>query len=330
MKFTIVTPSFKQLDYLECCIASVADQGTKGSENVGMCESGNVRGPESLGERLSVEHIVQDAGSPGIEEFARGIERRLSKKYGGNGSPNLAAGELLHWRTSGGYSLRIFKERDAGMYDAVNRGLEKGSGNIGAYLNCDEQYLPRTLEWVQDFFTARPKIQVVFGDVIVLKPDGTPLCHRKVALPQPWHVMVSGNLTIFTAATFFRMGLLQEGHWFPAGWRVVADAVWALQLRRQKVLCTTARRFLATFTDTGNNMSLRPNALAEKQRLRLQAPGLIRFTAGLLILSHRIRRWLAGSYRRQNLDYHIWRDGNDLQRKAYAFSAVGPFWPGRF
>ena len=42
MDFTIITPSFKQLDYLGCCIASVADQGAKGSENVGMCESGNV------------------------------------------------------------------------------------------------------------------------------------------------------------------------------------------------------------------------------------------------------------------------------------------------
>ena len=43
MRFSIVTPSFKQLDYLGGCIASVADQGTKGSENVGMFESGKVR-----------------------------------------------------------------------------------------------------------------------------------------------------------------------------------------------------------------------------------------------------------------------------------------------
>lgn len=306
MKFSIITPSYRQLDWLGCCVASVADQ-----------------------ENVEIEHIVQDAGSPGIEEFARATGRRLSDKYGGIGGPNLAAGELLHWRTAGGYSLRIFKERDAGMYDAVNRGLEKASGDIGAYLNCDEQYLPRTLEWVRDFFMAQPKIHVVFGDVIVLKPDGTPLCHRKVAVPQPWHVMVSGNLTIFTAATFFRMGLFREGHRFPAGWRDVGDAVWALELRRQKVPCTTAGRFLATFTDTGDNMNLRPNALAEKQRLRLQAPRLIRLIAGPLILSHRIRRWLAGSYRKQNLDYQIWRDGNDLQRKAYSFATVGPFWPGR-
>ena len=49
MRFTIVTPSFNQLDWLELCVASVADQ-----QGV-----------------ASIEHIVQDAGTPGIEEFAR-------------------------------------------------------------------------------------------------------------------------------------------------------------------------------------------------------------------------------------------------------------------
>ena len=49
MRFTIVTPSFNQLDWLELCIGSVADQ----------------QGVEF------VEHIVQDAGTAGIEEFAR-------------------------------------------------------------------------------------------------------------------------------------------------------------------------------------------------------------------------------------------------------------------
>jgi len=52
--FTIITPSFKQLDYLGCCVASVADQ-----------------------EGVTVEHIVQDAGSPGIEEFAEKVSERL-------------------------------------------------------------------------------------------------------------------------------------------------------------------------------------------------------------------------------------------------------------
>ena len=104
LDFTIVTPSFKQLDYLGCCIASVADQGAQGSENVGMCESGKgallrsvSAGSQSyagLAERLSVEHIVQDAGSPGIEEFAEKTVERLLGKYGGERVSNLQTFEL--------------------------------------------------------------------------------------------------------------------------------------------------------------------------------------------------------------------------------------------
>ena len=112
--FTIITPSFKQLDYLGCCIASVADQGTKGSENVGMCESGNVRGPESLGARLSVEHIVQDAGSLGIEEFAKKMGEQLLRQYGGEQVSNLQAFELLHIRTDHGYTCESLRRRTAG------------------------------------------------------------------------------------------------------------------------------------------------------------------------------------------------------------------------
>ncbi|NCZ53909.1 MAG: glycosyltransferase, partial [Verrucomicrobia bacterium] len=123
MDFTIVTPSFKQLDYLGCCIASVADQ---------------------IG--VTVEHIVQDAGSPGIEEFAEKMAEQLSGRYGGERVTKLEAFELLHLRTPDGYSLRMFKEKDSGMYDAVNKGLKKGKGKICAYLNCDEQYLLGAVE----------------------------------------------------------------------------------------------------------------------------------------------------------------------------------------
>jgi len=38
------------------------------------------------------------------------------------------------------------------MYDAVNPRLPPATGDILAYLNCDEQYLPGALESVRDFF----------------------------------------------------------------------------------------------------------------------------------------------------------------------------------
>jgi glycosyltransferase involved in cell wall biosynthesis len=59
MDFTIVTPSFNQLEYLACCIASVADQNG-----------------------ITCEHIVQDGGTPGFSEFAKEMESRWPERPG--------------------------------------------------------------------------------------------------------------------------------------------------------------------------------------------------------------------------------------------------------
>ena len=68
-------------------------------------------------QQVELEHIVQDAGSD-------------------DGT--------LDWLPQD-RRARVFVEKDQGMYDAINRGLRRASGDILAYLNCDEQYLPGAL-----------------------------------------------------------------------------------------------------------------------------------------------------------------------------------------
>ena len=57
--FTIITPSFGQLDHLACCIASVADQ-----------------------EEVEVEHIVQDGGTKGFADFAKQMAQQWPNRNG--------------------------------------------------------------------------------------------------------------------------------------------------------------------------------------------------------------------------------------------------------
>src|SRR5882724_5931627 len=102
MQFSIITPSFRNSEWLKLCIPSVADQA------------------------VELEHIVQDAGSD-------------------DGT--------LDWLTKDA-RVKAFVEEDKGMYDAVNRGLRRAQGQILAYINCDEQYLPGALRTVWDFFEA--------------------------------------------------------------------------------------------------------------------------------------------------------------------------------
>src|SRR5260370_32299080 len=99
-RFSIITPSFRSSAWLKLCLASVADQG------------------------ISLEHIVQDAGSD-------------------DGT--------LEWLPEDPRAL-VFVEKDLGMYDAINRGMRRAKVDFFAYLNCDAQYLPVVLNAVPQFF----------------------------------------------------------------------------------------------------------------------------------------------------------------------------------
>jgi len=65
----------------------------------------------------------------------------------------------------------ISSEPDSGLYDAVNKGLERASGEIIGILNGDDYYTdPLVLERYADKFED-PEIGIVFGDLEFFPPD---------------------------------------------------------------------------------------------------------------------------------------------------------------
>ena len=261
-RFSIITPSFRNSEWLKLCVASVADQG------------------------VVLEHIVQDAGSD-------------------DGT--------LDWLT-GDKRVQAFVERDAGMYDAMNRGLRRAQGEILACLNCDEQYLPGALSAVSDFFERHPEVEVAFGDFVVVDPAGAYLFHRKVQTPLKYHTWVS-HLQTFTCATFFRRSLVHEhGIFFDPAYRDVGDGEWMLRLLRRRTRMAVLRRFTSAFTMTGANMSAGANARREARELAQSAPAWVRRLKGLFIMQHRLRRLAGGIYFQRPFSYALYARTSPRQR----------------
>ena len=88
MTFSIITPSYGQLEWLRLCVASVADQNQPLKQGISTLEDGSLGADENAAQRihdgtqspisnlpattqspLAIEHIIQDGGSPGIEEY---------------------------------------------------------------------------------------------------------------------------------------------------------------------------------------------------------------------------------------------------------------------
>jgi glycosyltransferase involved in cell wall biosynthesis len=214
--------------------------------------------------------------------------------------------------------VRAFIEKDAGMYDAVNRGLRRASGDICAYLNCDEQYLPGALSDVLAFFARHPKVDVVFADAVIIQPSGAYLCHRKATLPGKYHSWVSGDLAILTCSTFFRRRLIEsEALLFNPKLKDIGDGDWVMRLIEHKVPMAVLRRFTSAFTETGVNMNTKPNALREKQALLDSAPAWARTGRSLIIWHYRLRKLLAGCYRQKPFRYEIYAESSPTRRVAF-------------
>lgn len=74
------------------------------------------------------EHIIMDGGSTDNTLY-------IAKKYEGT------------------YNLKIYSQKDKGMYDAIGQGFRHASGNIFSWLNADDMYMPWALETISKVFS---------------------------------------------------------------------------------------------------------------------------------------------------------------------------------
>jgi len=57
---------------------------------------------------------------------------------------------------------------DRGQTHAINKGLSRATGDIIAYLNSDDIYLPETFKKIAAFFQENPEIDMVYGNILFI------------------------------------------------------------------------------------------------------------------------------------------------------------------
>jgi hypothetical protein len=97
----------------------------------------------------AVEHLVVDGGSTdGSVEIIRRYAHRLA------------------WWVS---------EPDQGQAEAINKGMRRASGEIVAWLNSDDLYLPGAISRAVAALQANPELGLVYGDAVTIDLQGRPL-----------------------------------------------------------------------------------------------------------------------------------------------------------
>lgn len=213
--------------------------------------------------------------------------------------------------------------RDRGMYDAVNRGFRRAQGRIVAHLNCDEQYLPGTLHCVSRYFDAHPEVDLLFGDTLTVRPDGSLIAYRKTIRPF-FPVLSLPPLYVPTAAMFFRRRIIDEGFFYDDTYTQIADLAWIRELLSNGYRLAHLRRYCAVFTVTGANMSqTSPNVARELERFLRNVPWWIRRLRAEWRAVGWFEKFVAGCYRQPTpLEYSIYdSDGAAVRRQFTARTA---------
>lgn len=67
--------------------------------------------------------------------------------------------------------ITLISEPDLGMYDAINKGLVRACGDILAYLNTDDFYLPGALSRIVEEFDLVPSVDLIYGNWFSWYPE---------------------------------------------------------------------------------------------------------------------------------------------------------------
>lgn len=250
---------------------SVATPVLNGITSIRRCV-GSVRGQHNV----QVEHIVQDGGS------SDGTAEWLKNQSG----------------------LNARSERDGGMYDAINKAWARSSGDVLSWLNADEQYLPGTLAVVAGIFDARPEVDAVFGNMIVVDSAGNPLATRR-EIPLRRLYLRNRFLYALSCTLFFRRRLLDRGDLvFDTRYRYAGDYELMLRLINGGLLTTHIPAYLSLFGADGNNLGNSPQLATEAEVIRtLNGAFKSKTLRTVVALARCIERLATGCYRRESLTY---------------------------
>ncbi len=112
-------------------------------------------------------------------------------------------------------------ERDQGQADAINKGFARATGEIIAWINSDDLYLPGAFSAAAAAFQANPACGLVFGDVVSLDGAGEPI---NVMTYGDWGLedLMQFNI-IGQAGVFMRRSVLEQAGFLDRSYHFMLD-----------------------------------------------------------------------------------------------------------
>ncbi|NOH00686.1 MAG: glycosyltransferase [Chloroflexi bacterium] len=187
---SIITPSYNQAKYLEQTILSVLNQ-----------------------DYPRIEYLVMDgASTDGSVE--------IIKKYVVESGGLPPGRKIDFWESA----------KDNGQADAINKGFARATGEIIAWLNSDDYYLPGTVRAAVKVFEENPDVVLVYGNMLAVDENGetfNTLTYKQLTLEDLLCFQIIGQ-----PAVFMRRSALQKTSGLNPAFHYLLDHLLWIQIAR--------------------------------------------------------------------------------------------------
>ena len=176
----------------------------------------------------SIEYIVVDGKS-------KDGSVDIIKKY---------ADKLAYW----------VSEKDKGQADAINKGFSRATGEIIAWLNSDDYYLPETVQAAVKIFEENPDVVLVYGNMLAVDENSVTfntMKYRQLTLKDLLCFNIIGQ-----PAVFMRRSALLQTNGLDATFHFLLDHLLWIQIAKQgKILHVNQTWAAARYHAEAKNVS---------------------------------------------------------------------------
>ena len=186
------------------------------------------------------------------------------------------------------HEVVIQSEPDRGLYDAMNKGLQKATGDYLVFLNAgDTLYAPDTIEVVARCAQQPPlpleraggEAAVIYGDTAITDAEGNFLHLRTHRPPETltWKSFKHGMLVCHQA--FYVRTDIAKQYPYDLQYRHSADVDWCIRVMReadhQGLALVNTHAILANFEEGGDTTQHHRDSLKERFKIMMHHYGLV-------------------------------------------------------
>jgi len=194
---------------------------------------------------LNIEYLVIDgASNDGTLEVLKRYEGRLAK---------------------------LISEKDKGIYDAMNKGLNIACGDYVLFMNSgDEIYAADTVEKI---FASKPNADIYYGETEMYDEDWKSLGQRRHRVPETfsWKDFRFG-MSISHQAIYIRRSLTQN---YDPQYKLSADIDWIIKAANKAEIIVNTGMYVAKYLVGGMSKAKHRESLIERFHIFSKHYGLI-------------------------------------------------------